>query len=207
MKNLNILKLILFIGMYQFSTAQKVETVSSVSSSKAMRPSKMEKTDTPIAQYMDGTMTFSMAKEALQKAVQAAVAGFNPNITVEDIKIAKSNIDTYYLGIVALNNSMEKATIFLPLGNIGTSPDYYFVPGPGHVVTCINIVGCPNNCSIVKFGDQNQLTGCNCGGFNPGGLPANGNTSTVGCNFKINKYILEKELSLAIQIKIAAFQE
>ena len=106
-----------------------------------------------------------------------------------------------------MNNTMERATLFLPLGNTGSSPDYYFVPGPGHVVTCINIIGCPNDCSIVKFGDQNQLTGCNCGGFNPDGLPANGNTSTIGCNFKVNKYILEKELSMAIKIKIAALLE
>lgn len=207
MKNLNILKLILLIFMYQFSTAQKVENVSSVSISRAMKPSKIKRSDTPIAQYMDGNMTFSIAKEALQKAVQAAVSGFNRDITVEDIKIVKSNIGTYYLGIVSSNRSEEKATLFLPLGNTGNSPDYFFVPGPGHVVTCINIIGCPNNCSIVKFGSQNQFTGCNCGGFNPGELPANGNTSTVGCNFKINKYISEKELCLAIKIKIAAFQE
>ncbi|NML71615.1 hypothetical protein HHL23_17690 [Chryseobacterium sp. RP-3-3] len=207
MKNSNILKLILFIFMYQFSIAQKVETVSSVSRPTAMKLSKNQLTDVPIAKYMDGNMAFSIPKKALQTAVQEAVNGFNPNITVEDIKIVKSNIDTYYLGIVAGNNSMEKATIFLPLGSTGNSPDYFFVPGPGHVVTCINIIGCPNDCSIVKYGPQNELTGCNCGGFNPGGSPSNGNTSTVGCNFKVNKYILEKELCMAIKIKIAAFLE
>ncbi|HCN48745.1 MAG TPA: hypothetical protein DIT10_06570 [Chryseobacterium sp.] len=207
MKNLNILKLILLILMYQFSTAQKAETVSTVSSSKVIRPLKVMRTDIPIAQYIDGSLTFSMSKEVLQKAVQEAVKGFNSNITVEEVKIAKTNIGTYYLGIVASNESSEKATIFLPISNTGNSPDYFFVPGPGHVVTCINIVGCPNNCSIVKYGPQNQLTGCNCGGFNPGELPANGNTSTVGCNFKINKYIVEKELCMAIKIKIAALLE
>lgn len=205
MKNSNILKLILFIFMYQFSIAQKVETVSFVSSPNAMKLSKKQMTDVPIAKYTGGSMTFSVPKETLQNAVQEAIHGFNPNITVENIKIVKSNIDTYYLGIVALNNSMEKATIFLPLGNTGNSPDYYFVPGPGHVVTCVNIIGCPNDCSIVKYGFQNQYTGCNCGGFDPGNLPGNGNNSTVGCNFKVNRYISEKELSLAIKIKIAAF--
>ncbi|MCT2561279.1 hypothetical protein [Chryseobacterium herbae] len=207
MKNLNILKLILLICMYQFSTAQKVETVSSVSSPTAMKLSKNQLTEVPIAKYLDGSMDFYIPKKALQTAVQEAVTGFNPNITVQDIKIAKSNINTYYLGIVAVNTSMERATLFLPLGNTGSSPDYFFVPGPGHVVTCINIIGCPNDCSIVKFGDQNQLTGCNCGGFNPGGLPANGNTPSVGCNFKVNKYILEGELCMAIKLKIAAFLE
>ncbi|PIF44435.1 hypothetical protein CLU96_1404 [Chryseobacterium sp. 52] len=206
MKNLNILKLILLIFMYQFSLAQKTEKISTIISPQAMSPSKNQLTEIPIAKYMDGNMTFGIPKEAFKIAVQEAIKGFNPNITVDDIKIAKSNIGNYYLGIVATNNSMERATIFLPLGNTGNSPDYFFVPGPGHVVTCVNIVGCPNDCSIVRYGDQNQLTGCNCGGFDPGGLPANGNTPTLGCNFKINKYILEKELSMAIKIKITAFQ-
>lgn len=207
MKNSNILKLVLLILMYQYSPAQKVEKATVINSPKTVMLSKNKRTDIAIAKYTEGNMIFSIPKETFQKAVQEALKEMNPNITVDDIKIAKSNIETYYLGIVTHNNSRETATIFLPLGNTGNSPDYFFVPGPGHVVTCINIRGCPYNCGIVKYGYQNQYTGCNCGGFDPGELPANGNTSTLSCNFKINKVILEKELCMAIKIKINAFQE
>lgn len=200
MKNLNILKLLIFIFACQFSMAQNTQKVSSaITAVKAKRLN-----DIPIAKEENGKIILAVKKEILQKAVQSAVSDLKQNFHVDDVKIAASNIKTYYLAIVGTDKSKKITTIFLPLGAADQSPNYFFIPSTGHVVTCINITGCPNNCSIVKYGYQKQLTGCNCGGFDFGDAPANGNTPTESCNFKINKLIYEKDFCMAVKMKLTA---
>ena len=76
-----------------------------------------------------------------KKAVQSAVSDLKQNFHVDDVKIAASNIKTYYLAIVGTDKSKKITTIFLPLGAADQSPNYFFIPSTGHVVTCINITG------------------------------------------------------------------
>lgn len=203
MKNLNILQWFIFVLVCPFLMAQNTEKMSS-----AITTVKTKKlNDIPIAKEENGKIILAVKKEILQKAVQSSVNDLKQTFQVDEVKIATSNIKTYYLAIVGTDKSQKVTTIFLPLGTIDQSPNYFFVPSTGtggHLVTCINVKGCPNNCSIVKYGYQNELTGCNCGGFDFGNAPSNGNTSTVECNFKINKLISEKDLYKAIKIKLYA---
>lgn len=67
-----------------------------------------------------------MKKEILQKAVQSAVSDLKQKFHVDDVKIAASNIKTYYLAIVGTDKSKKITTIFLPLGSADQSPNYFF---------------------------------------------------------------------------------